>query len=82
MATKTKAKAKQVKKANQKELKKIRQQGFVYGIRGELQKVTWPSRSHVGKASVLVVASMVLATVYVAVSDGFFSKVLLLMKVA
>lgn len=79
----TKAKSKSTsKKITQQDVKRIGNRGFVQGFKGELQKVTWPSRPHVTKASLLVVVSMVFATVYVAGVDGLFAKVLLLIKSA
>ena len=80
MAKKTKAKPS--RKIAQNDVKRIGNMGFLQGFKGELQKVIWPSQSHVTKASVLVIVSMVFATLYVALSDGLFAKVLLLIKSA
>ena len=58
----------------------IKEVGFVKGAAEEASRVDWPSNLLVVKATLLIVAIVVLSTVYVGGLDFLFSKVILVMK--
>jgi preprotein translocase subunit SecE len=67
--SKPKAEEKAIKKEEKKPAKKRRFQ-FLYDVKAELKRVTWPSRQDVIRWSGVVVAALVFFGVYVAVLDN------------
>jgi len=50
--------------------------GYLTGIREELKKVTWPSRSEVIKLSFVVISISLIIAFYVGLLDIVFAKLL------
>lgn len=50
--------------------------GYLTGIREELKKVTWPSRSEVIKLSFVVISISLIIAFYVGLLDIIFAKLL------
>lgn len=50
--------------------------GYLTGIKEELKKVTWPSRSEVIKLSIVVISISLIIAFYVGLLDIVFAKLL------
>jgi len=55
-------------------LKKPPQGQFIEGIRGELKKVTWPSRAETIRLTIVVVVVSLIVALYVGIIDTFLAK--------
>lgn len=53
---------------------------FLSDVRQELRRITWPSKSHVGRASAITLIIVILATAYTAAIDVVAQRVFELMK--
>jgi preprotein translocase SecE subunit len=53
---------------------------FLSDVRQEMRRITWPSRSHVGRASAITLIIVILATAYTAAIDVVAQRVFELMK--
>ena len=51
--------------------------GFYHDVVSELKKCTWPSRDELTEATVVVIVSVVILSMFVAVADGLLSQVLI-----
>lgn len=59
-----------IEKAEEKPAKKKRRFGFLKDVRGEMRRVTWPTKQDVLRWSVVVVAALLFFGVYVTVLDN------------
>jgi len=49
---------------------------FLKDVRGELKKVTWPSKSEVTNSTIVVIVCTIIIGVYLWLCDFLFSKIL------
>jgi len=53
-----------------------RLQNYLRGVRAEFGKVSWPSRAEVISLTILVLAMVVVLTIYVGALDALFKRLL------
>jgi preprotein translocase subunit SecE len=48
--------------------------GFFTGVRGELKKCSWPTRSELIDSTIVVIVSVMVFGIFVGISDGVIMK--------
>lgn len=49
---------------------------YLRGVRAEFRKISWPSRAEVISLTILVLAMVIVLTIYVGALDALFSRLL------
>jgi len=79
-ALEKKPESKAIKKEEKKPEKKKRRFAFFSDVRGEMRRVTWPTRQDVLRWSMVVVGALIFFGVFTAVFDSIFPQVLLVLS--